>query len=73
MLPTPARTRRWTAHEVAELKRLAPHAPPEEIARVLGRTLIAVRTKAAHKRIILTDDAPRPGPPRLRQPWEADQ
>jgi hypothetical protein len=70
VLTTPPRTRRWTAHELAELKRLANHASPEEIALALGRTVCAVRTKAAHKRILLHGDVPCQGPPRLRLPWE---
>ena len=63
-------SRRWTAEEVAELRRLSHHAPAEAIAAALGRTVSAIRTKAAQKRMALHNDAPRQGPPRLRLPWE---
>ena len=73
VLPISAKSRRWSASEVAELRRLSHGAPPEEIAAALGRTVSAVRTKAAQKRILLRNDAPRQGPPRLMLPWEADR
>ena len=73
VLPTPARTRRWTADELAELRRLALGARVDEIALTLGRTPQAIRTKAAQKRISLQGDAPTQGPPRMRLPWENDR
>jgi hypothetical protein len=68
-----AKSRRWTADELAELKRLSHHARVEEIAAALGRTVSGIRTKAAQKRIALHDAAPKQGPPRLRLPWEQER
>ena len=48
-----SKSRRWTADELAELKRLSHHAPVEEIAAALGRTVSGIRTKASQKRIAL--------------------
>ena len=70
---TLAKSRRWTAVELAELRRLSTHAPVEEIATALRRTVSAIRTKAAQKRIALHGDGPRQGPSRLRLPWEQDR
>ena len=64
-----SKSRRWTADELAELKRLSHHAPVEEIAAALGRTVSGIRTKASQKRIAI-QCAPKQGPPRLRLPWE---
>jgi hypothetical protein len=43
--------------------------PEGEIAQLLGRTVGAVRTKAAHNRVSLARD-PSPGTVRQALPWE---
>ena len=68
-----AKSRRWTADELAELKRLSHHTPVEEIAAALGRTVSGIRTKAAQKRIVVHHTGPKQGPPRLRLPWEPER
>ena len=68
-----SKSRRWTADELAELKRLSHHAPVEEIAAALGRTVSGIRTKASQKRIALHLAVQKQGPPRLRLPWEQER
>lgn len=52
--------RKWTVEELSLLRRLAYHATPSAIAAALGRSVLAVRTKAAHERLPLLDDAAMP-------------
>jgi len=67
---TPPKSHRWTDEEVRQLTTLAARGVPEnEIARTLGRTVAAVRTKAAHNRITLPRDSST-GPERQALPWE---
>lgn len=59
--PTPGATRppnsrRWSAEDVATLRRLAWTLTATQLAVALGRTVLAVRTKAAHSRIRLRID-----------------
>lgn len=49
----PPNSRRWSADDVATLRRLAWTLTATQIALALGRTALAVRTKAAHARIRL--------------------
>ena len=64
------RSQRWTDDEVRQLTILSARGVPEtEIARTLGRTVAAVRTKAAHNRLTLQRDTTN-GSERLRLPWE---
>ena len=71
MAPVPAKSHRWTDDEVRHLTTLAARGVPEaEIARLLGRTVGAVRTKAAHQRLSLRRAAPPIGPRRQALPWE---
>jgi hypothetical protein len=67
---TSPKARRWTRHELAELRRLAASTPVRDIARSLDRTVVAVRTKAAHERLPLLPDETTRGPVRARAPWE---
>lgn len=62
--------RRWTPDELLLLRRLAPGTPVRELARLLERTVVAVRTKAAHERLSLLPEEEASGPPRARPPWE---
>jgi hypothetical protein len=65
-----SRSHRWTEDEVRQLASLAAHGESEEsIARALGRTVLAVRTKAAHHRLTLRRDATT-DPDRQALPWE---
>lgn len=50
-------SRRWSADDVATLRRLAWTLTATQIALILGRTVLAVRTKAAHARIRLRVEA----------------
>jgi len=50
-------SRRWSPEDVAKLRRLAWTLTAAQIAVILGRTVLAVRTKAAHSRIRLRGDA----------------
>ena len=64
------RSHRWTDEQVRQLTTLAARGVPEtEIARMLGRTVAAVRTKAAHNRIAVPRDSTT-GPERQPLPWE---
>lgn len=57
--PAPMRlpnSRRWTTDEVATLRRLAWCMTAAQIGALLGRTALAVRTKAAHERVRLRTD-----------------
>jgi hypothetical protein len=45
--------RRWTPAELSMLRQLAQTEGPEVIAARLARSVMAVRTKAAHERISL--------------------
>ena len=67
------KTRRWTPDELATLHQLAHRVPLSAIATALGRTIEAIRTKAAHERLPLDDDLPRSGPPRQLAPWQRDR
>ena len=54
-MPAPPRSRRWLLAEIQLLSRMArQRASAEDIAQTLGRTVEAVRIKAAHQRISLT-------------------
>jgi len=54
--------RRWTDDELSLLRRLAYRKEPlSTIAAALGRTVLAIRTKAAHERLPLRDDPSMPG------------
>jgi hypothetical protein len=67
---TAPKSQRWTEDEVRQLTSLALRGVPEdEIARILGRTVAAVRTKAAHNRLALLRENTT-GPERLALPWE---
>lgn len=49
---SPPNARRWTVPELSLLARMAANgATAEQIALVLGRTVAAVRMKAAHRRL----------------------
>ena len=64
------KSQRWTDDEVRQLTMLAKDGVLEsEIARLLGRTVGAVRTKAAHQRLTLQRE-PAAGPARQALPWE---
>ena len=66
-----SKSRRWTADELALLRAMAQRDEPvKSIAAALGRTVIAIRTKAAHERVELREDAPTHGP-RRQQPFAA--
>lgn len=67
------KTRRWTLDELATLRRLAHSAPLSTVVTVLGRTVEAIRTKAAHQRLPLADDLPQSGPFRTPSPWQRDR
>jgi hypothetical protein len=67
------KTRRWTLDELATLRRLARRARLSDIADALGRSIEAIRTKAAHERLPLDDDLPRSGPSRQPSPWQHDR
>ena len=49
-------SRRWTHDELATLRRLAWGMPAAQIGVLIGRTALAVRTKAAHERLRLQKD-----------------
>ena len=69
-MTTSSRSHRWTQDEVRKLTNLAVRGVPEdEIARILGRTVAAVRTKAAHNRVALFRENTT-GPERQALPWE---
>ena len=62
----PPNSRRWTTDELAMLRRVAWTMTAAQIGLLLGRTALAVRTKAAHERIRLKadpDPASSPGSP----------
>ena len=52
----PPNSRRWREEDVAMLRRLAWSLTAAQIAITLGRTVLAVRTKAAHERIRLRSE-----------------
>jgi hypothetical protein len=49
-------SRRWSDEELGRLRRLAWSMTAAQLAALLGRTPLAVRTKAAHERIRLRSD-----------------
>lgn len=57
----PPNSRRWTDDELATLRRLAWCMTAGQIGVLLGRTALAVRTKAAHERVRLQTGAPGNG------------
>ena len=57
--------RRWTDHDVAELRRLASRYPAPEVAAKLGRRLLDTTMKAHQLRIPLIIKS-GPGKPGLR-------
>ena len=66
-------SRRWTPDDLCHLRRLAAQgADPRDIAALLGRSVIAVRMKAAHLRIALPGPQVRRGPPAFRFPSDED-
>ena len=67
------KTRRWTPDELAALRQLAYRVPLSALSEALGRSVEAIRTKAAHERLPLDDDLPRFGPPRQPSPWDRDR
>ena len=68
-----SKSQRWTDDEVRQLTMLAKRGLLEvEIARLLGRTVEAVRTKAAHHRLTLHRE-PATGPIRQALPWERSE
>jgi hypothetical protein len=69
-----SRSRRWTEEELALLRQLIEREEPlSAIAARLNRTVLAVRTKAAHKPL-LPADRPSPGPDNgLRGAPESDR
>ena len=58
------RSRRWTPPELTLLSRMAASgATADQIAHVLGRTVAAVRMKAAHQRVsVVLSGRQRPSP-----------
>ena len=69
-MTTTPKSHRWTDGEVRQLTALAARGVPEaEIARLLGRTTTAIRTKAAHNRLRLVREITT-GPERQALPWE---
>jgi hypothetical protein len=52
----PPNSRRWTSDELALLRRVAWTMSAAQIGLLIGRTALAVRTKAAHERIRLKAD-----------------
>jgi len=52
----PPNSRRWTDEELATLRRLAWGMTAAQIGVLLGRTALAVRTKAAHERLRLKQE-----------------
>ena len=58
------RSRRWTLPELTLLSRMAASgATAHQIAHVLGRTVAAVRIKAAHQRVnVVLTGRQRPSP-----------
>jgi hypothetical protein len=50
-------SRRWTSDELALLRRVAWSMSAAQIGILIGRTALAIRTKAAHERIRLKPDA----------------
>ncbi len=54
----PPTSRRWTDEELATLRKLAWCMTASQIGILLGRTALAVRTKAAHERVRLQQDKP---------------
>ena len=55
--PRAPNSRRWSDDDVQSLRRLAWSMTAAQVALVLGRTILAVRTKAAHERIRLRGDS----------------
>ena len=55
-MPT-STSRRWTPAEVARLKRLASDHTAQELGALFERTPAAIRTKAAHLRLVLREKA----------------
>ena len=70
--------RKWTAGELSMLRQLAFRAPLSTIATTLDRSVLSIRTKAAHERLPLQDDlaGPRSAPlvaaPAPRRPTRDD-
>ena len=61
--------RRWTEEDVATLRELAPRLTAKDVALRMGRSLSAIRSKAAHLRISLDlTDLPIGG--RRGLPWD---
>ena len=50
-------SRRWTSDELALLRRVAWSMSAAQIGILIGRTALAIRTKAAHERIRLKSEA----------------
>lgn len=66
-MPVISRSRRWTLPELTLLSRMAAsRASADDIARVLGRTVSAVRMKAAHQRVNLPLSGRQQPPPMER-------
>ena len=66
-------SRPWTAEEVQTLKREASQQTVAELATLLNRSHWAIRTKAAHERLVLKNPVAHPNPRRHRLPWEPDR
>ncbi len=58
----PPNSRRWTDEELATLRRLAWSMTATQLGLLLGRTALAVRTKAAHERVRLQQRSPQARP-----------
>lgn len=56
----PPNSRRWTDEELATLRRLAWCMTASQLGVMLGRTALAVRTKAAHERVRLRQASQKP-------------
>jgi hypothetical protein len=59
----PPKSRRWTSDELAVLRRVAWTMTAAQIGILIGRTALAVRTKAAHERLRLKSDVVDGGAP----------
>ena len=62
-------SRRWTPDELSLLRSQAYSLPVSAIAAALNRSVLAIRTKAAHERLPLQDDLTPSGPRRQPAPW----
>jgi hypothetical protein len=66
-------SRPWTTEEVQTLKREASRHTVAELATLLNRSEWAIRTKAAHERLVVKNPVARPNPRRHPMPWETER